>query len=103
MGTFAGIGACGLRERRCVADGGATGHQWNLPGRAGGVVCPHYSEIWHVVLLREKSELTVYTGSKEKLSGVIGQVLVKESAIEAVEKTLGKGKELEIGRLSLAI
>ncbi len=55
-------------------------------------------EAWYVALTRAKSELTVYTDSKEKLPGVIGQVLAKESAIEAVEKSLGKGKDLEIGR-----
>ena len=49
-------------------------------------------EAWYVALTRAKSALTVYTDSREKLPEVIGQVLAKESAIEAVEKNLGKGR-----------
>ena len=55
-------------------------------------------EAWYVAVTRARDNLAVFTDSREKLPKVISQVLAKESAIEAVEKSQEKGRGFEIER-----
>jgi len=53
-------------------------------------------EGWYVAVTRARDKLTVFTDSREKLLKVIIQMLSKESALQAVEKSQeGRGVEIE--------